>query len=90
VSCDHDWECTYRDGPTDTNDWKCRRCGSVRQTRGDNRPFLEGDAVTHDWQLTYRDGPTDANDWRCRKCGDVWSTSGPPELRAPLRSGCRG
>lgn len=90
MSCDHDWECIYRDGPTDTNDWKCRRCGLVRQTRGSQRPFVEGDSVTHDWRLTYRDGPTDTNDWRCRKCGNSRSNRGPSEDKKPDPFGCRG
>lgn len=34
TGCQHDWELTFRDGPTDTNDWKCKKCGETRTTRG--------------------------------------------------------
>ena len=35
---DHDWELVYRDGPTDTNDWKCRQCGATTTNRGPDAP----------------------------------------------------
>ena len=35
---DHDWELVYRDGPTDTNDWKCRQCGETTTNRGPDPP----------------------------------------------------
>lgn len=38
MNCDHNWELTFRDGPTDTNDWKCSKCGEMKYTQGPPNP----------------------------------------------------
>ena len=37
----HDWECTYRDGPTDLSDWHCKLCGEWRMIRGSDPPMQD-------------------------------------------------
>lgn len=33
-TCDHKWILIYRDGPTDTNFWKCYLCNESTETHG--------------------------------------------------------
>ena len=38
----HDWECTYRDGPNDLSDWRCKLCGERRMmVRGSDPPMQD-------------------------------------------------
>jgi len=41
----HDWELVYRDGPTDTNDWECRRCGARTSNHGPDKPKDQDEAL---------------------------------------------